>query len=200
MFMASGAAKAEEYTAGKDYQLITPAQPGGSGGKVEVVEMFWYGCPHCYQAEPVIEAWLEEKPAHIEFIRIPAIFNQARWALHARAFYTAELLEIMEAFHKPFFNAIHQSGRRMGDEASIRAFFVELGVDGKRFDETFDSFAVQSKVRRAADLTRKYGLTGVPAIVVNGKYRTGGSDAGTYERMMAIAEALASKEAKVAGR
>lgn len=191
----SGASYAQPYTAGEDYAVITPAQPGGTDGKVQVVEMFWYGCPHCFEFEPTLEKWLENKPANVEFVRIPAIFNREVWKLHAHAFYTAEVLDVMEAFHQPFFDAIHEQGLRMRDRDTIRDFFAKIGVDNKTFDATFDSFAVQSKVRRAADLTKKYGISGVPSMVVDGKYHTGGSQAKSYERMLKIVEALVAREA-----
>lgn len=194
MGLMAGAAKAEEYNAGKDYALISPAQPAGADGKVQVVELFWYGCPHCFEFEPVLSDWLKDKPSNVEFVRLPAIFNRNSWKLHAHAFYTAEVLDKMEAFHKPFFDKIHKERKRMNTRDSIRDFFADIGVDGETFDATFDSFAVQSKVRRAADLTRKYGITGVPSIVVNGKYRTGGRMSKTYPRMIEITEALVDKE------
>jgi len=195
MLLGTGAVMAQEFEAGKDYQLVTPAQPGGSEGKVQVVELFWYGCPHCYDFEPQLERWIENKPEHVEFIRIPAIFNRAPWALHAQTYYTAEALEVLDKFHRPFFNAIHQDGKRMASEEDIRDFFAELGVDAEEFDAAFNSFAVQSKVRRAADLTKRYGITGVPAMIVNGKYRTGGRAAGTFTRKLEIVDALVAQEA-----
>lgn len=200
MFVGASAAMAEDFVEGKDYLLVTTPQPGAGEGKAQVVEMFWYGCPHCYELEPLLNKWVDEKPEHVEFVRIPAIFNRPIWGLHAQAYYTAEMLEVTEEFHSAFFAAMHRQGKRMASEEQIRDFFVELGVDGAEFDKTFDSFAVQTKVRRAADLTKKYGITGVPALIVNGKYRTGGRQAGTYGRMLEIAEELANREAKVASR
>lgn len=188
------AVSAQEYTAGEDYSLITPAQPGGSDGKVQVVELFWYGCPHCYEFEPMLRDWEKNKPGNVEFIKLPAIFNNPRWQLHAGAFYTAEVLGVMDKFHTPFFDAIHAGNRQMGSKEDVREFFAGIGVDAKTFDETFDSFAVQTKVRRAADLTRKYGISGVPAMVVNGKYVADGPKAKSYENMLNIVNALVKKE------
>jgi len=191
------ATAADGLKAGEDYKLITPPLPTEGNGKVEVVELFWYGCPHCYQFEPMLEGWLENKPANVDFIRIPAIFNNPAWKVHAQAFYTAEVLGVLDKFHKPFFDAIHKQRERLRDRASIRKFFERIDVDGKTFDETFDSFAVQAKVRRAADLTRKYGIDGVPSIVVNGKYRTDGPMAGSYERLLQIVNELIARESSV---
>lgn len=188
------AESAQEYTAGEDYTLITPAQPGGSDGKVQVVELFWYGCPHCYEFEPMLRDWEKNKPANVEFIKLPAIFNNPRWQLHAGAFYTAEVLGVLDKFHTPFFDAIHAGNKHMSSKEDVREFFVSIGVDGKSFDETFESFAVQAKVRRAADLTRKYAISGVPAMVVDGKYLVDGQKAKSYDNMLRIVSALAKKE------
>ncbi len=186
---------AQPYTAGEDYSLVSPAQPGGSDGKVQVVEMFWYGCPHCFEFEPTLHDWEKSKPENVEFIRMPAIFNNPRWELHAATFYTADMLGVMDKFHTPFFNAIHLNKERMSTKEEIREFFAGIGVDGKTFDDTFDSFAVQTKVRRAADLSRKYGISGVPSLVVNGKYVVDGPKAKSYENMVRIVNALVEKEA-----
>jgi len=190
----STSASAQQYVAGEDYALVSPAQPGGSEGKVQVVELFWYGCPHCFQFEPYLKDWLKHKPENVEFIKIPAIFNNPRWQLHAGAFYTAEVLGVMDKFHTPFFNMIHTGGQRMGSREDIRDFFAGIGVDAKTFDDTFDSFAVQAKVRRAADLTRRYAISGVPSMVVDGKYVVDGPMAKSYENMLRIVSALVTKE------
>lgn len=190
----SAAVAAEPYTAGQDYALVSPAQPGGSDGMVQVVEMFWYGCPHCFEFEPTLRDWEKSKPDNVEFIKMPAIFNNPRWQLHAAAFYTAEVLGVMDKFHTPFFSAIHTGNKRMASTEEIRDFFVGIGVEAKTFDATIDSFAVQTKVRRAADMSRKYGLSGVPAIVVNGKYVVDGPKAKSYGNMVRIVNALVEKE------
>ena len=186
---------AQPFTTGEDYALVTPPQPGGSDGKVQVVELFWYGCPHCYEFEPYLRDWAKSKPEYIELVKMPAIFNSPRWQMHAGAFYTAEVLGVLDKFHEPLFDAIHTGNRRMSSMGEIREFFAGVGVDGKTFDQTFDSFAVQAKVRRAADLSRKYGLSGVPSMVVNGKYAVDGPMAKSYENMLRIVDALAEREA-----
>lgn len=193
--LSAAPVSAEEFKVGEDYELVNPVVPAAGNGKVEVVELFWYGCPHCYQFEPVLHDWLENKPANVEFVRIPAIFNNPRWRLHAKAYYTAEVLDVLDKFHKPFFDAMHKDRLRMGSKEEIRAFFDRIDVDAKTFDNTFDSFAVETKVRRAADLTRKYGIDGVPSIIVAGKYRSDGPMAKTYPRLMEIVDALVVREA-----
>lgn len=193
LVLAAGS-DSSEYKAGTDYSLVTPALPGEDNGKVQVVELFWYGCPHCYHFESYLHDWQKKKPDYVEFIRVPAIFNNPRWELDAKAYYTADVLGIMDKFHTPFFNAIHRDRKRMTSKDDIREFFASIGVDNKTFDDTFDSFAVQSKVRRAADLTRKYGISGVPSVAVAGKYLTDGPMAKSYDKLLRIVDALAAKE------
>ncbi|MEJ2407543.1 MAG: thiol:disulfide interchange protein DsbA/DsbL, partial [Candidatus Thiodiazotropha sp.] len=130
-----------------------------------------------------------------EFVRVPAIFNNPRWEIHAQAFYTAEVLGVLDKFHKSFFDALHKDRLRIENREQIRKFFERIDIDGDTFDRTFDSFAVQSKVRRAADLTKRYGISGVPTIIVNGKYRTDGPMAKSYERLLQIVDTLIKREA-----
>ena len=183
-----------ELEAGKDYAVITPALPGGTNGKVEVVEMFWYGCPHCFQFEPHIEKWKKSIPDYIEFKQIPAIFNNPVWKLHARAYYTAEVLGVTEKIHKPLFDAIHVQRQRVRSKEALEEFFELHGVTKEEFKKAFNSFAVNAKVRRAEDLSKKYQLSGVPVIIVNGKYRVEGELSGSYENMLKTASELAKQE------
>lgn len=180
---------------GKSYSVVSPTVPGSSEDKVLVVELFWYGCPHCYQFEPYISDWEKKKPENVEFVRLPAIFNNPKWKLHATAFYTAEVLDVMDKFHKPFFDAIHSERKRMASEEEIRTFFEQIGVSGQDFDDAFESFAVQAKVRRAADLTKKYGIDGVPSMAVEGKYLVNGEMAKSFNGMISTVNALVEKEA-----
>lgn len=192
---AGVALAADGLKAGEDYAVISPAVSMAGNDKIQVVELFWYGCPACYKLEPHLEEWLKNKPEHVEFVRLPAIFNNPAWVLHARAYYTAEALGIVEDFHAPFFHAMHRFGKRMQSEAEIRDFFVSAGVTAENFDKNFSSFAVESRVRRAADLTRQYGIGGVPALAINGKYVVDGPMAKTYENMFATVNKLAEQEA-----
>ncbi len=202
LFLVPGmllAAEETEYNEGIDYQLISHPQPVPNDGTVEVVEMFWYGCPHCYHLEPLLKNWVKKKPAKVNFIRIPAVFNKPEWQLHATAFYTAEVLGKGEKMHTPLFDAIHLKNRPLNTEDQLMQFFAENGVSNDEFRNTFDSFSVQAKVQRAADLTRKYEISGVPTIIVNGKYRVdGGMAGGSYENMLKIVDFLVRKEMKEA--
>lgn len=161
---------AGEVTEGVNYQLVQPAQPTRNSDKIEVIEMFWYGCPHCHRFQTHIDRWLKSKPANVDYIRMPVILRE-NWALHARAFFTAQALGVLEEVHKPFFEAIHNQKRRLNTEQKVMKFFAEHGVSDEDFRKAYSSFAVDSKVRRAHQFARKYGIQGTPSVVVNGKYR-----------------------------
>ncbi len=192
----SGTAAAE-YKEGVEYQRIEPSVPTTTGDKVEVVELFWYGCPHCYDFDPYVKRWLMRKPANVEFIHIPAIFNKL-WELHAQAFYTAKALGISGKIHDGLFDAIHQGGRRFPTPASLQMLFAEYGVSKDDFYKAFNSFAVKSQVKRAVQLTKRYGIDGVPALIVNGKYRVNSSGVRTYSDMLKVVDYLVGKETRAA--
>ncbi|HYQ73338.1 MAG TPA: thiol:disulfide interchange protein DsbA/DsbL, partial [Gammaproteobacteria bacterium] len=126
--MLPGMAQANEYQEGKEFLLLSTPQPTSTGDdKVEVVELFWYGCPHCFDLEPEVQAWLERKPDYVELVRMPAIVGP-RWELLAQAYYTAELLGISDKIHPALFEAIHEKDMKIDDEAALQAFFVDQGV------------------------------------------------------------------------
>lgn len=190
------AADNAEYDEGINYQRLSVPQPGGTNGTIEVVELFWYGCPHCYHFEPHLKQWLKKKPAKVTFTRIPAIFNSPEWQLHATAFYAAEVLGIGEKIHGDLFDAIHKQNRAMKSRDELMKFFANYGVSNDDFNATFDSFTVQAKVQRAADLTKKFEISGVPTMIINGKYRVDGPMATNYENLVKILDFLVRKEMK----
>ena len=182
--------------AGHNYELVTPAQPTQSGDKVEVLEIFWYGCPHCYHFEPDLHAWIENKADDVEFRRMPGVFRQ-NWVPHAKAFYTAQKLGVLDKIHTPLFDAMHQDGRKISSDEAILDFVDELDeVDGDAFRKAYNAFSVESKVKQAMRLSRAYGIRGVPAIIVNGKYWTSGSLVGSYPKLLKVVDALVDKERK----
>jgi len=182
---------------GIEYLKISPPVPTENTKKVEVVEVFWYGCPHCYHFEPKLVAWLKHKPANVEFIRIPAVFpNRPLWELHARAYYTADLLGVLGKTHDALFDAIHKYHQRLFDEDSLANFYAKYGVDKKLFKETLHSFGVQMKVDRAKELCRRYGIDGVPTMVINGKYKTFASLTNGEAGMLKVTDFLIDKESK----
>ena len=193
---SSAAAGVAKFAAGKDYELLTPAQPtvgDAAGGKVEVAEVFMFGCPHCAAFEPRLKDWLKTAPGYVSFVRIPAVWN-AIAELHARAYYTAEALGKTAEIDGPFFDEIHGKHDMLDSEDKLAAFFARFGVDDKTFRNTFESFAIDAKVSRAQDLVKRYKVPGTPAIVVAGKYLTSGAMAGNYESWFAIVDELAAKE------
>lgn len=181
---------ATRFVAGKHYTLINPAQPTSSApDQVEVAEFFMYTCPHCYTFEPHVQRYLANKPAYVNFVRVPVVFNQGA-ELHARAFYTAETMGVLDKTHGPMFKEIHVNRNMLGNEGAIIDLFVSLGVDEPTFRKTFSSFAVDTKMRQGATMARRFQISSVPNIVVNGKYMTGGSMAGSYETLLEIIDEL----------
>lgn len=190
-----GTAFAEEFKAGVHYKVLDVAQPTITGDKVEVREIFWYGCPHCFRFEPYVERWLRRKPANAEFIRMPAVFR-AGWEPHARAFYVSQILGVFEKIHKPLFNAIHLENRKLGTDEELMDFFAKFGVDKKEFIKTYRSFAVETRIRRAKSMVSRYGIDGVPAVIVNGKYLVTNGMTGSGARTLQVINYLVEKESK----
>ena len=187
---------AQEFVAGQHYQEVKPAVATNvAEGKVEVLELFWYGCPHCYAFEPELSEWVKHKPDYVEFVRVPAVFAH-NWELHARAYYAAQQLGVLDKIHQPLFDAIHKEGRKVFSEEELAAFFADQGVDAEAFKKAFNSFDVDTKTRHAIALTREYGITGVPALIVNGKYRTSAQEAGDLKTLLKVVGSLADKEHK----
>lgn len=196
MIPAAGAAESDPHEG--RYREIKPAQPTDVGpNQVEVIEFFAYSCPHCFQFEPMIENWKADKPDNVVFKRIPAV-GRDLWRLHGRAFYTAKVLGVVDEIHRDFFREIHVNNNMLDSKDAIRAFFVEHGVDGEKFDSTFESFSVETRLRRADTLARRYKLRGTPTVIVNGKYYISGTQdlAGSLERIMPVADYLARQELK----
>lgn len=187
------------FVEGTHYQRIEPPLPGGTGGRVEVTEVFWYGCPHCHAFEPSVESWLAKKPGNVDFVRVPVIFpNNPRTKLHARAFYAGEALGEFPKFHQALFKALNEENNPLKDEAGVMALFEQEGVSKAEFKKVFNSFGVETKLRRAEDLVRRYNVTSVPTVIVNGKYRIGGPGVTSYQDIIDIADFLAKRE--LAGR
>jgi protein dithiol oxidoreductase (disulfide-forming) len=195
--MASAATTppSSRFKEGTNYKTLVPAQPTDVGpGEVEVVEVFWYGCGHCYALDPLIEDWRHNgKPDYVKFHRLPAMWNDTL-RMHARLFYTAEALGKLDELHTPIFREIHVNGNPLNTETAIKAFFAAHGVSDKDFDDAFGSFAVESKLQRADFLNRRYHVTGVPLIVVNGKYTTDVSSAGGQKELFDVIDDLAAHE------
>jgi thiol:disulfide interchange protein DsbA len=195
LLAAAPAQSAVTLTEGVNYKVLSPAVPPSTPpGKAEVVEVFWYACGHCYLLEPKLETWARTgKPGYVEFVRQPATWNELL-KTHARVFYTAELLGKLPQLHAEIFREINLKGGRLDTPQTIEAFFVAHGVPKADFQRTFSSFAVESKLRRADDLNRRYRITGTPTVVVNGKYVTDVGMAGSEDKLFEVINALAAKD------
>lgn len=194
----SGAEGSPEYKAGEHYQILPRVIKTRDASKIEVVELFWYGCGHCYTFEPMLQKWAEELPADVDFWQSPAMWRDVM-VLHARAFYVADYLKVGEKMHMAIFEALNRDRNPLQDQAAIRKLFVANGVDAEAFDKAFDSFAVTSSTRLADARARNYKITGTPEMVVNGKYRISGRMAGSQQGMLKVASYLIAKE-RAAGK
>ena len=175
------------------YEAVSPAQPVQNPSKIEVIEFFWYGCPHCYSLEPSMVEWLKNKPANVEFIRQPAVFSDL-WAKHAKAFFTAEALGVGEKVHADFFDAIQNKKQKLDSEDELAKFFAAHGVKDADFKAAYSSFMVDAKMRQAETMAARYGITGVPALIVNGKYKVTATTAKSQENMLSVTNQLIQQE------
>jgi len=192
---AGGPPTSARFKEGTNYQKIVPAQPTNAPpGKIEVTEVFWYGCGHCFSLDPAVESWRKKgKAPYVEFNRVPAMWNEGT-RLHARVFYTAEVLGKLEELNSLIFREIHVNGNQLTTVDKIAAFFQQHGVSKEKFTETFSSFAVESKLQRADFLNKRYRIQSVPMFVVNGKYSTDIGTAGGEPQLFSLIEELAAHE------
>jgi thiol:disulfide interchange protein DsbA len=177
------------------YETLSPAQPTQNQDKVEVIEFFWYGCPHCYSLEPAMEKWLKTKPANVEFIRQPAVFSEL-WGKHAKAYFVAEALGVVDKVHAALFDAIQNKKQKLTSEDQLAKFFVAHGVDETEFRNTYNSFLIDAKLRQAKAMAPRYGITGVPALIINGKYKTNGPLAKSQDNMLDVMNRLIQQESQ----
>ncbi|PMZ92196.1 MULTISPECIES: thiol:disulfide interchange protein DsbA [unclassified Pseudomonas] len=185
-------AQAAEAPAAPYVELANPV-PVAVPGKIEVVELFWYGCPHCYHFEPTINPWAEKLPSDVNFKRIPAMFGGA-WDAHGQMFLTLESMGAEHKVHAAVFDAIQNKKMKLIDKNDMADFLATQGVDKDKFLATFDSFAIKGQVVQARELAKKYEISGVPTLVVNGKYRFDVGSAGGAEQALQLADKLIDKE------
>lgn len=181
-----------ELELGKQYILVSPAQPTETGKNIEVLEFFSYACPHCHDLEPVLNPWVKKLPGDVTFRRLPAVFSD-KWLILARIFYTAEALGQLERLHPAIFNAMHVERIDLTNETALRAWVAKNGIEVNKFMDTYNSFAVVGKAQRAKQLTRAFAITGVPAVVVDGKYMTSASQTGSNEKLLPALDELIRK-------
>ena len=198
LLLNAGQLLAADFKDGVNYKTIAP-QETDSGDKIEVLEFFWYGCPHCYAFEPYINGWKKKMPANVKFVRVPAIFRPD-WEAQARAYYALSNMGVIEDLHGKIFNAIHKDRKRLTNLGLLADFVAENGVDRKQFMAEANSFAVDAMVRKAKMKQAAYRIQGVPTIAINGKYTTSGSMAGSYENLLKIMDYLIAKESKAGAK
>lgn len=174
-----------------EYRVIKP-QPVSVANGIEVIDFFWYGCPHCHNLQPALERWISRKPADVTVRRIPAILRDS-WAAHARIYYTLEALGEVERLHQRVYHGYHVEELSMSKPEVMSEWAVRNGIARERWDEAYNSPAVQRKVEEAARLSRAYSIAGTPSLVVNGRYLTSGSMGESLNSTVLILDGLVQK-------
>lgn len=191
---ADSASASGRFELGTHYQRFPAAQgTSSSPDLIEVAEIFWYGCPHCYTFDPYLENWRKNLPDDVSFVRIPAVWN-AVLQIHARAFYTAEALDVVAELHSPIFREIHNNQNFLDSQGALAEFFEQHGVEADAFNAAYESFAVNTKLNRADELSRRYRIASVPTVVINGKYTTDAGMAGGYDELIDLIDDLVAME------
>ena len=187
---AAGAAWSQQNS---PFVLVQPPQPTESGGQIEVLEFFWYGCPHCYALEPEVNAWVKKQPSNVVFKRVPAYPNE-NWGEMARVYYTLEAMGLLEKYHQKVFDAIHKEGINLANKRIRNDWLAKNGIDPAKFNDVEKSFTVSSKASRAQQMTQAYKVDSVPRVVVNGKYYTTNDIAGGHDRVFPVVDQLVLRE------
>jgi len=189
-----------QFKENQHYYRLVPTQPTiGGADKIEVAEFFWYGCPHCFDFERFVNPWSDELDPSVRFVRIPAMWNNGL-KLHAQLYYTEEVLarngtiKDPAAFREAVFIEYHRRSNRLASVGAIKNLFARFDVSEEEFDRTWSSFEVSQKLRIADDLARRYGVANVPTMIVNGKYRTGAAEAGSYPKLLEVLDELVARE------
>jgi protein dithiol oxidoreductase (disulfide-forming) len=179
---------------GKQYiRLSQPVPVSAPAGKIEMIEFFWYGCPHCNAFEPALDAWSRQLPADVVFQRVPVAFSAEPFVAHQRIFYALDTMGLVGTMQRKVFYAIHQDRMRLAQPDEIAAFMTKNGVDAAKFMEAFNSFTTQTRIRQANKLVDGYKIDGVPAIGVHGRFFTSGALAGDNESSLRVADYLAQR-------
>ena len=186
-----GSALAKPFQEGVQYVPIKPQPAMGSGDQVEVVEFFWYGCPHCRDFEPAVMAWASKKPPNVTFTQMPVMFGGAA-DMHAQVYYALEGMGELERLHHKLFDVMHVEKRKLRSREEVDEFLRQNGVDMEKFGQAMNSFAVAAKVNRARALMRRYGIRSVPTIVIDGRYRSG-TGFSSYEEITEVVDHVVDK-------
>jgi thiol:disulfide interchange protein DsbA len=199
LFFALGLVHAQP-KAGVEYRELATPQPTDTGSKIEVLEFFWFGCPHCYHFEPTLEPWVKKLPKDTEFRRIPAMFND-EYAQGARAYYALEAIGEEQRLHKALFDAVHTGpGLKVSNEAALTEWLGKQGVDTKKFAAAYRSFSVEGKLKRAQQFTQAYKIEGVPSMAVNGTYVVITDNIKSFDQMLAVSDYLIEQSRKQIGK
>jgi len=186
------------YVEGTHYELINPPVRAVSPDKIEVAEFFWYGCGHCYAFEPMLEQWRKSMPEDVSFRGIPAVWRDVM-ELHARAYYTADALGVLDTMHPVIFQAMNVDRKPLASEDEIAALFVANGVSAEDFHKAFNSFGVTSQVNQGIAVGKSAKITGTPSLMVNGKYQISARQAGGQAEMLKVVDFLVEKERAARG-
>jgi protein dithiol oxidoreductase (disulfide-forming) len=193
LFTSVAFAQPSLYVEGTHYEVLAKPVRTADPNKIEVTEVFWYGCPHCYAFEPLLDSWVAKLPADVAFVRSPGMWNELM-NVHAQIFYTEQALGSFDKTHAVIFDAIHQKRNYLQTQDAVRELFVAQGIDAAEFDKAWTSFGVSSQVKQAAVRMREYGVNGVPNLIVNGKYRVSADESTSQADLLKIADFLIAKE------
>ena len=184
-----------KYQEGTHYLKVNNAEkPNTDAGKVQVAEVFSYSCGHCFRFDPTVEKWKADDMAdNIEFVRVPTALGNPQNLMHSRAYYTAEILDVLPQVHEAIFKAIHVNKKSLYTEGQIAELFADAGIDKETFTQTFNSFGVDSRVKRAEATARQWGVRSVPTVVVDGTYWVNGRTAGSNSKALEVANFLAAR-------
>jgi len=182
----------------QQFSTLSPPQPTEGGGKIEVLEFFWYGCPHCYSLEPAVAAWAKNTPKDVVFKRVPAVPSDS-WGEMAKLFYTLEAMGVLEQYHQKVFDAVHKDKVNMNNKKMRDEWLSKNGIDPVKYAEVEKSFSVATKMQRAKQLTYAYKVDSVPRVFVNGKYYTSAEQAGGTQNVFAIVDQLVAQSRSEGG-
>lgn len=185
-------AQVARYVAGTHYQELDTPVRTADASKIEVIELFWYGCPGCYAFEPLMANWESTLPQDVDHKRLPAVWDPIT-KIHAQAYYAAHALDAIDAVHQPFFDEYHQNRNRLHNDAVIREFFESCGISRDDFDRIFNSFSVRTRVNQAEAKMKEYGPAQTPSLYINGKYVVTRGNGG-YQEMIQVANYLVGLE------
>lgn len=181
---------------GTSYVKLSQPIPMPAGGKIEVVEFFWYGCPHCSIFEPTLAAWQKKLPADVSFRRAPVVFREEPFTTHQKLYYSLEAMDLVETMQRKVFHAIQVDQAKLDKLPDILTFMAKNGVDTAKFTDAFNSFSVQTKARQAKQLAEAYRIDGVPTLGIHGRYYTSPSLAGSPEKALSVADYLIQRSRK----